>query len=136
MTKGRNLDNFGASTLPDAFSDLNSETLQVMAGNLMQALQEAQGLLTDSLDGGLNLQMPAPSQADPFGGQDVQAKIGAALIRNPEKSGHAMSLAVRVRQAVTQNHVAAAFAMDAPTQTRGPAQTLEKVAVRRQHSGV
>ncbi|MBO6696833.1 MAG: hypothetical protein JJ931_15610, partial [Henriciella sp.] len=51
MTKGRNFDNFGASTLPDAFSDMNSETLQLMAGNLMQALQEAQGLLTDSLNG-------------------------------------------------------------------------------------
>nr|WP_070958921.1 class I poly(R)-hydroxyalkanoic acid synthase [Hyphomonas sp. Mor2] len=89
MTKGRNFDNFGASTLPDAFSDMNSETLKVMAGNLMQALQEAQGLLTDSLNG-TNFQPPAPGQADPFGGLEAQAKIGAALLRNPEKSGHAM----------------------------------------------
>ena len=89
MTKGRNFDFFGASTLPDAFSDVNAETLQVMAGNLMQALQEAQGLLTDSLSG-VDLRPPAPGQADPYGGLEAQAKIGAALIRNPEKSGHAM----------------------------------------------
>ncbi|MCR9196818.1 MAG: class I poly(R)-hydroxyalkanoic acid synthase [Hyphomonas sp.] len=89
MTNGRNFDNFGASTLPDAFSEMNSETLQVMAGNLMQALQEAQGLLTDSLNG-VDLRPPAPGQADPYGGLEAQAKIGAALIRNPEKSGHAM----------------------------------------------
>ncbi len=47
MTKGRNFDFFGASTLPDAFSDANSETLQVMASNLMQALQEAQDRLEE-----------------------------------------------------------------------------------------
>ena len=82
MTKGRNFDNFGASTLPDAFSDMNSETLQLMAGNLMQALQEAQGLLTDSLNG-VDLRPPAPGQADPYGGLEAQAKIGAALFRNP-----------------------------------------------------
>ena len=51
MTKGRNFDNFGASTLPNPFSDASSESLQVMAANLMQAVQEAQGLLSDSLNG-------------------------------------------------------------------------------------
>lgn len=89
MTKSRNFDNFGASTLPNAFSDVNSESLQTMAANLMQAVQEAQGLLTDSLSGA-DLAPPAPGQADPFGGIETQMKLGAALARNPEKSGHAM----------------------------------------------
>ncbi len=89
MTKDRNFDNFGASTLPNVFSDVNSETLQAMAGNLMQAVQEAQGMLLDSLNG-VDLRPPAPGQADPFGGLDAQMKLGAALARNPEKSGHAM----------------------------------------------
>lgn len=89
MTKSRNFDNFGASTLPNAFSDANSESLQLMATNLMQAVQEAQGLLSDSLNG-TGMGPPAPGQADPFGGAEAQMKLGAALARNPEKSGHAM----------------------------------------------
>ncbi len=89
MTKGRNFDNFGASTLPNAFSELNGDALQTMTANLMQAVQEAQGLLVDSLNG-LDMRPPAPGQADPFGGLEAQAKLGAALARNPEKSGHAM----------------------------------------------
>ena len=89
MTKGRNFDNFGASSLPNPFSEANSESLQLMAANLMQAIQEAQGLLTDSLNG-MDFRPPAPGQADPHGGLDAQLQIGAALMRNPEKSGHAM----------------------------------------------
>lgn len=89
MTKSRNFDNFGASTLPNAFSEANSESLQVMATNLMQAVQEAQGLLSDSLNG-TGMGPPAPGQADPFGGAEAQMKLGAALARHPEKSGHAM----------------------------------------------
>ncbi len=89
MTKSRNFDNFGASTLPNAFSDVNPEALQVMASNLMQAVQEAQGMLVDSVSN-LNLDPISPGQQDPFGGLDAQLKLGAALARNPEKSGHAM----------------------------------------------
>ena len=89
MTKDRNFDNFGASTLPNVFSEANAESLQAMASNLMQAVQEAQGMLLDSLNG-VDLRPPAPGQADPFGGLDAQMKLGAALARNPEKSGHAM----------------------------------------------
>ena len=89
MTKGRNFDNFGASTLPNPFSDVTPQALQVMSANLMQAVQEAQGLLSDSLNG-FDFRPPAPGQADPFGGVDAQLKLGAALLRNPEKSGHAM----------------------------------------------
>ena len=89
MTKSGNFDNFGASTLPDAFSEMNSESLQAMATNLMQAVQEAQSLLVDSLNGP-EFMPPAPGQSDPFGGIEAQMKLGAALARNPEKSGHAM----------------------------------------------
>lgn len=89
MTKGRNFDNFGASTLPDAFSDMNSETLQLVAANFMQALQEAQGLLSDSVNG-QGFSLPSPGKADPNGALELQAKLGAALVRNPEKAGHAM----------------------------------------------
>lgn len=89
MTKGRNFDNFGASSLPDAFSDMNSEALQLVAANFMQALQEAQGLLSDSVNGN-GFSLPAPGQSDPSGALETQAKLGAALVRNPEKAGHAM----------------------------------------------
>ena len=89
MTKGRNFDNFGASTLPNAFSEVDSESLQAMAANLMQAVQEAQGLLVDTI-GGANGASAAPGQPDPFGGIEAQMQVGAALARNPEKSGHAM----------------------------------------------
>ncbi|MEL6415077.1 MAG: hypothetical protein AAFQ15_09090, partial [Pseudomonadota bacterium] len=89
MTKGRNFDNFGASTLPNAFSEVDSESLQAMATNLMQAVQEAQGMLVDTL-GGANGGSAAPGQPDPFGGIEAQMQVGAALARNPEKSGHAM----------------------------------------------
>ncbi|MEO1554572.1 MAG: class I poly(R)-hydroxyalkanoic acid synthase, partial [Pseudomonadota bacterium] len=89
MTKSGNFDNFGASTLPDVFSEMNSESLQAMATNLMQAVQEAQSLLVDSLNGP-ELTPPNPGQADPFGGIEAQMKLGAALARHPEKSGHAM----------------------------------------------
>ena len=89
MTKSRNFDNFGASTLPNAFSDVNPEALQAMASNLMQAVQEAQGMLADSVSS-LSLQPPSPGQQDPFGGLEAQLQLGAALARNPEKSGHAM----------------------------------------------
>ncbi|MEO1304127.1 MAG: class I poly(R)-hydroxyalkanoic acid synthase [Pseudomonadota bacterium] len=89
MTKDRNFDNFGASTLPNVFADVNPDTLQALAGNLMQAVQEAQGMLVDSLNG-VDFRPPAPGQADPFGGFETQMKLGAALARNPEKSGHAM----------------------------------------------
>ena len=89
MTKDRNFDNFTASTLPNAFADANPEALQAMATNLMQAVQEAQGMLMDSLTH-TNFEPPAPGQADPFGAFETQMKLGAALIRNPEKSGHAM----------------------------------------------
>ncbi|MEM9376508.1 MAG: class I poly(R)-hydroxyalkanoic acid synthase [Pseudomonadota bacterium] len=89
MTKGRNFDNLGASTLPNAFSAANPDALQTMASNLMQAVQEAQGILFDSL-AGVDLRPPAPGQADPYGGLEAQMKLGAALARNPEKSGHAM----------------------------------------------
>ena len=89
MTKSGNFDNFGASTLPDAFSEMNSESLQAMATNLMQAVQEAQSLLVDSLNGPEFMPL-APGQSDPFGGIEAQMKLGAALARNPEKSGHAM----------------------------------------------
>ena len=89
MTKGRNFDNFGASTLPNAFSEVNSESLQAMATNLMQAVQEAQGMLVDSL-GGIATSSSTPGQPDPFGGIEAQMQVGAALARNPEKSGHAM----------------------------------------------
>ncbi|MEL7111305.1 MAG: class I poly(R)-hydroxyalkanoic acid synthase, partial [Pseudomonadota bacterium] len=89
MTKDRNFDNFGASTLPNLFSEVNAETLQALSGNLMQAVQEAQGILLDSLNG-IDLRPPSPGQADPFGGFDAQMKLGAALARHPEKTGHAM----------------------------------------------
>lgn len=89
MTKDRNFDNFGASTLPNLFSEVNAETLQALSGNLMQAVQEAQGILFDSLNG-IDLRPPSPGQADPFGGFDAQMKLGAALARHPEKTGHAM----------------------------------------------
>ncbi|MEO0450322.1 MAG: class I poly(R)-hydroxyalkanoic acid synthase [Pseudomonadota bacterium] len=89
MTKSRNFDNFGASTLPNLFSEVNAETLQALSGNLMQAVQEAQGILFDSLNG-IDLRPPSPGQADPFGGFDAQMKLGAALARHPEKTGHAM----------------------------------------------
>ncbi|MEO0608745.1 MAG: class I poly(R)-hydroxyalkanoic acid synthase, partial [Pseudomonadota bacterium] len=89
MTKSRNFDNFGASTLPNPFADVTPQALQVMSANLMQAVQEAQGLLVDSLNG-FDFRPPAPGQADPFGGFEAQMKLGAALMRNPEKSGHAM----------------------------------------------
>lgn len=89
MTKGRNFDNFGASTLPNMFADVNSESLQEMTTNLVAAVQEAQGLLVESLNGA-NMAPPAPGQADPFGGIEAQMKMAAALARNPEKSSHAM----------------------------------------------
>ena len=89
MTKDRNFDNFGASTLPNLFSEVNPESVQTLATNLMQAVQEAQGMLFDSLSG-VDVRPPAPGQADPFGGLDAQMKLGSALVRNPEKSGHAM----------------------------------------------
>ncbi|MEM9054307.1 MAG: hypothetical protein AAGB16_03185, partial [Pseudomonadota bacterium] len=89
MTKSGNFDNFGASTLPNAFADLSGDTLQVMASNLMQAVQEAQGLIIDSVNG-MDFSKLAPGQADPFGGLETQARLASALIRNPEKSGHAM----------------------------------------------
>ncbi|MEL7109142.1 MAG: class I poly(R)-hydroxyalkanoic acid synthase [Pseudomonadota bacterium] len=89
MTKSRNFDNFGASTLPNAFAEANSESLQEMATNLMQAVQEAQSLLVESLNGAPTMPT-APGDADPFGGIEAQMKLGAALARNPEKSGHAM----------------------------------------------
>eukprot|EP00903_Cladosiphon_okamuranus_P002617 g2615.t1 len=60
-----------------------------MATNLMQAVQEAQGLLVESMNGGPSMPT-APGDADPFGGIEAQLKLGAALARNPEKSGHAM----------------------------------------------
>lgn len=89
MTKSRNFDNFGASTLPNVFSGENPEALQSMASNLMQAVQEAQAMLVESVSG----MDPTTSQsgnADPFGGFEAQMQLGAALARNPEKSGHAM----------------------------------------------
>ena len=89
MTKGRNFEDFGASTLPNAFSEANSESLQEFATNLMQAVQEAQGMLVDSL-GGLSASASSLEQPDPFGGIEAQMQVGAALARNPEKSGHAM----------------------------------------------
>ena len=89
MTKDRNFDNFGASTLPNLFSEVNPESMQTLATNLMQAVQEAQGMLFDSVSG-IDLRPPAPGQVDPFGGLDAQMQLGSALVRNPEKSGHAM----------------------------------------------
>jgi len=89
MTKSGNFDNFGASTLPNMFADANSESLQEMTTNLMQAVQEAQGMLLETI--GSPAMMPSTEgQPDPFGGIDAQLKLGAALARNPEKSNHAM----------------------------------------------
>ena len=89
MTKGRNFDNFGASTLPSLFADTNPQALQEMATNLMQAVQEAQGLLMDSLNGA-DFRPPAPGQADPHGMLETQVNIATSMLRHPEKSGHAM----------------------------------------------
>ena len=89
MTKSRNFDNFKATTLPNPFEGANASDLQEMATNLFQAVQEAHGLLLDSLSG-VDLRPPAPGQADPFGGFEAQTRMAASLVRNPEKAGHAM----------------------------------------------
>ncbi|MEM9937923.1 MAG: class I poly(R)-hydroxyalkanoic acid synthase [Pseudomonadota bacterium] len=89
MTDSSKFDNITVTTLPNMFNDMDPAAMQALASNLMQAMQEAQGLISDMAMGSaaspISLQKP-----DPMGGLDAQMKIGAALARHPEKAGHAM----------------------------------------------
>lgn len=84
-----NLTKFGNSTLTKLFADLEPAAWQKLSAALLEANSEAQGLITDMLSATSSAPM-APQRPDPFGGIDAQAKVGAALARNPEKSIHAM----------------------------------------------
>ncbi|MDJ0921260.1 MAG: class I poly(R)-hydroxyalkanoic acid synthase [Henriciella sp.] len=89
MTDSANFDNFTFSTLPNMFESMDPAALQALSSNLMQATQEAQGLISDMMTSGAA--SPLSSQRpDPMGGLDAKMKIGAALARHPEKAGHAM----------------------------------------------
>ncbi len=84
------LDNFGNSTLTKLFAGLEPAAWQKLSAALMEANSEAQGLITDMMTASAGAPM-APQRPDPFGGYEAQAKIGAALARNPDKALHAMT---------------------------------------------
>jgi len=89
MTDNVNFDKMGNSTLTGLFSEMNPAALQQLTATLMEASKEAQGLITDMV----TAQSASPvsqKSNDPLGGLEAQAKVGAALARNPEKAGHAM----------------------------------------------
>ncbi len=76
------------NSLPELFSKLTPTELQSLTSTLMEASMEAQGLITDMMSSS----QTAPKSLknpDPFGSMAVQAKVGAALAKNPEKTAHA-----------------------------------------------
>ena len=89
MSDTTNIDFFNQTTLPAIFSDMSPDKLQALSSVLLEASVEAQGLISDMMAASATRPM-SPQRPDPFGAMETQAKVGAALARDPEKVSHAM----------------------------------------------
>lgn len=89
MTQSKFDNHASLTTLPGLFEQMTPQAIQTFTTNLMQANQEAQGLISDMAM--RHMQQPlAARRPDPFGALEAHTKVAAALARNPEKAGHAM----------------------------------------------
>ncbi len=75
-------------SLPELFSALAPDELQKLSATLMEASMEAQGLIADIMKASQN-SPGLKKTSDPFGSAETQAKLGAALARNPELASKA-----------------------------------------------
>lgn len=89
MTNYIDLNKFGNSSLTSLYAGMSPTQLQTLSQALLEANQEAQGLISDIMTASRSAPM-TPQRPDPFGGFEIQAELGAALARNPEKMTHAM----------------------------------------------
>lgn len=89
MTSKVNLNKFGNSSLTALYAEMSPAQMQGLTLALLEANKEAQGLISDIMTASRSAPM-TPQRLDPFGGLEIQAELGGALARNPEKMAHAM----------------------------------------------
>lgn len=84
MAKSRSTPSDKSLSLSTVFASMSPAEQQSLSATLMAATFEAQGLISDMLAANLP-SMARQTNTDPFGSLDVQAQLGMALARRPDK---------------------------------------------------